>query len=135
MCSNLEIALLAPRDLTKSLKSIQSNLKMTKIWTVYPAYGKFRQNIEQKCLLDSYICLFFDDLAVALVTFFLTYIILQKPMSFNGLIQNDDEAKKSNSVQFAKNNKTEHAVQSYAAGKGIMSLLKYELLIKGKQQR
>ena len=102
MCSNLEIALLAPRDLTKSLKSIQSNLKMTKIWTVYPAYSKCRQNIEQKCLLDSYICLFFDDLAVALVTFFITYIILQKPLSFNDLIQNGDEAKKLNLVQFAK---------------------------------
>ena len=91
---------------------------MTKIRTVYPAYSKCRQNIEQKCLLDSYICLFFDDLAVALVTFFITYTILQKPLSFNGLIQNDDEAKKSNSVQFAKNNKAEHAVQSYAAGVG-----------------
>ena len=31
-------------------------------------------------------------------------------------------------------NKTEHAVQSYAAGNEVLSLLKYELLIKGKQQ-
>ena len=31
-------------------------------------------------------------------------------------------------------NKTEHAVQSYAAGNEVLSLLNYELLIKGKQQ-
>ena len=129
----LEITLLVPRDLNKAPKSIESNLKMTKIWTVYPAYSKCRQNIEQIFLLDSYICLFFDDLAVALVTFFITYTILQKPLSFNGLIQKDDEAKKSNSVQFAKNNKAEHAVQSYAAGVGglgawVMSYI-YNMLI------
>ena len=31
-------------------------------------------------------------------------------------------------------NKTEHAVQFYAAGNEVLSLLKYELLIKDKQQ-
>ena len=31
-------------------------------------------------------------------------------------------------------NKTEHAVQSYAAGNEVLAILKYELSIKGKQQ-